>query len=166
MCARVNSNLLSCRVSFLTFRIKHLHSLGLRQSSGIQCAQQICIFLLQYHFNTHIGHQRVPLGRWPTVVPLPPHRKPTWMGPTDISRLFSWASVVDEDSPSTDTTQGCGLHSTTRRFCLFGIRRPRPMGPATPRPRPCMMACQRQRRGIPMSEPGSFPQLPRYKISK
>lgn len=79
-------------------------------------------------------------------------RQPTWIGPTDISRLFSWASVVDEDSPSTDTTQGCGLHSTTRRFCLFGIRRPRPMGPATPRPRPCMMAWKWQRRCILISE--------------
>lgn len=31
---------------------------------------------------------------------------PTWMGPTDVNRLFSWASVVDEERPSTDTTQG------------------------------------------------------------
>lgn len=66
------------------------------------------------------------------------------MGPTDISRFFSWTSVVDEESPSTDTMQGCGLHSTTRRFCLFGIRRPRPIWPAMPLPLPCMMTCRQQ----------------------
>lgn len=70
---------------------------------------------------------------------------PTWMGPTDMSRLFSWASVVEDDRPSTDTMQGCGLHSTTRRFCLFGIGRPRPIGPAAPRPLLCMTTCQRQK---------------------
>lgn len=66
----------------------------------------------------------------------------TWIGPTDISRFFNWISVVEEESPSIDTTHGWGLHSTTRRFCLCCIMRPRPIWPGNAMLRPCIMTCR------------------------